>query len=73
MSGGSQIFFGAATPACWTVSVHPLTVLIHLYRHIHIALFNTICNKQNTLDTTVRILYPNIPYNLLPYLGLLDF
>ena len=20
MSGGSQIFFGAATPACWTVS-----------------------------------------------------
>ena len=27
MSGGSQIFFGAATPACWTVGYLPWQVL----------------------------------------------
>ena len=27
MSGGSQIFFGAATPACWTVSLVSIVLL----------------------------------------------
>ena len=32
MSGGSQIFFGAATPACWTVSFL-LAHCTHIYNH----------------------------------------
>ena len=30
MSGGSQIFFGAATPACWTVIVLPASEAVTL-------------------------------------------
>ena len=57
MSGGSQIFFGAATPACWTVdnTIHHMVLTTYFSMHVQNLLNHLITLSGMSIDYSVII------------------